>query len=80
MPNRSTQKMVALILVVVAAVLFLSGLGILMMPAMMTGMMGGMMGGGMMSSTGGRALCAAGPLVLAAILLLLGIVLLRIKP
>lgn len=75
MPNTSAQKVVAIILIVIAAVLFLWGVGILMMPAMM----GSMMGGGMMGSMGVCAMCAVGTFSLAAILLVLGIVVLRIK-
>lgn len=75
MPNTSAQKVVAIILIVIAAVLFLWGVSILMMPAMM----GSMMGGGMMGSMGGCAMCAVGTFLLAAILLVLGIVVLRIK-
>ena len=44
MPNTSTQKVVAIVLILIAAILFLWGLGILMMPAMMGSMMGGGIG------------------------------------
>lgn len=80
MPNTSTQKIVAIMLVAATAFLFLWGLGILIMPAMMSGMMPAMMGGAMMGSMAGRAMCAAGPVLLGAVLLVLGLVLLRIKP
>lgn len=75
MQNLSPQKVVAIVLIVVAAVLLLWGLGMLIMPAMM----GGMMGGGMMGSMAGCTMCAVGPLLLAAILLVLAVALLRIK-
>ena len=74
MPNGSTQKTVAIVLIVIAAVIFLWVISIWMMPSMMGGMMGGGMMGGMM---GGCAICFAGPFLLAAILVVLAVVLLR---
>jgi len=77
MANGSTQKVVAIVLIVVAAIVLLWVLGMLMMPSMMGGMMGGgMMGDGMMA---GCAICVIGPLLLVAILVTLAVVLLRIK-
>lgn len=76
MANRSTQKVVAIVLIVVAVIVLLSVLGMLMMPSIMGGMMGGRMMGGMM---GGCAICVVGPLLLAGILVVLAVVLLRIK-
>lgn len=74
MTNRSAQSIVAIVLIVVAAVLVLWVLGMWMMPSMM----GGMMGGGMMGSMSGyMALCTIGSFVLAAVLVILGVVLLR---
>jgi hypothetical protein len=82
MSNRSTQSIVAIILIVAAAVLFLWVLGMWMMPSMMGGMMGdGMMGSGMMGSMRGcMLLCTVGPLILAAVLVVLAVVLLRRTP
>ena len=49
MANNNSQKIVAIVLIVVAAILVVGVLAMWMMPAMMGGMMsGGMMGGGMM--------------------------------
>jgi len=74
MSNKSAQSIIAIVLIVVAAVLVLWVLGMWMMPSMLNGMMGG----GMMGSMSGcMALCTIGPLVLAAILVILGVVLLR---
>ncbi len=70
MSNRSAQSIVAIVLIVAAAILILSVLGMWMMPSMM--------GGGMMGSMSEcMALCTFGPLVLAAVLVILGFVLLR---
>jgi len=69
----SSQKIVAIILIIAGAVL---GLWVLMMwivPSMMGNMMGGMMG----SMSGCMGVCTFVPLLLAAVLLALGIVLLR---
>jgi hypothetical protein len=76
MTDQQVRKVVAIVLIVIAAVLALGVLGMWMMPSMM----GGMMGGGMMGSMSGCALCMFGPLLLAAILIALAIVLLRSKP
>ncbi len=74
MSNRSAHSIVAIVLIVAAAVLVLWVLGMWMMPSMM----GGMMGGGMMGSMSGRMiLCTGGPLLLAAVLVSLAVVLLR---
>ena len=74
MSNRSTLSIVAIALIVAAAVIVLWVLGMWMMPSMMASMMGrGMMG----SMSGCMALCTIGPLVLAAVLVILGVVLLR---
>ena len=74
MSNKSAQSIIAIVLIVVAAVLVLWVLGMWMMPSMMNGMMGG----GMMGSMSGcMGMCTFGPLLLAAVLLALGIVLLR---
>ena len=74
MSNKSAQSIIAIVLIVVAAVLVLWVLGMWMMPSMMSGMMGG----GMMGSMSGyMALCTVGPLLLAAVLVILGVVLMR---
>jgi hypothetical protein len=74
MSNRSARRTVAIVLIIAGAILVLWVLSMWMMPSMM----GGMMGGGMMGSMGGcMALCTIGPLVLAAVLVILGVVLLR---
>ena len=74
MSNRSAQSIAAIVLIVVAAIIVLWVLGMWIMPSMM----GGMMGGGMMGSMSGyMALCTVGPLVLASVLVILGVVLLR---
>ena len=72
----SSQKIVAIVLIVIAAVLSVGVFIMWLMPSVMGGMMsGGMMGdGGMM---GGCALCMIGPLLLATILVVLAVVLLR---
>jgi len=73
MSNNSAQKIVAIVLIVAATVLVLWVLGMWMMPSMMGGMMGGMMG----SMSGCMGLCTFGPLLLAAVLVILAVVLLR---
>ena len=69
----SSQKIVAIILIIVGAVLVLWVLTMWMMPSMMGSMMGGMMG----SMSGCMGMCTFGPLLLAAVLVILGVVLLR---
>ena len=69
----SSQKIVAIILIIVGAVLVLWVLTMWMMPSMMGSMMGGMMG----SMIGCMGMCTFGPLLLAAVLVILGVVLLR---
>ena len=73
MPKNSSQKIVAIILIVAGAILVFWVLMMWMMPSMMGNMMGGMMG----SMSGCMGVCTFGPLLLAAVLLALGIVLLR---
>jgi NADH:ubiquinone oxidoreductase subunit 6 (subunit J) len=74
MSNRSTQTIVAIVLIIAGAILVLWVLAMWMMPSMM----GNMMGDGMMSSMSGcMTLCTLGPLILAAVLMILGVVLLR---
>jgi hypothetical protein len=77
MSNRQVQKLVAIVLLVIAAVLIVGVLGMWIMHSMMGGMMNGMMGSGMMNSMSGCVLCTGGPLLLAAVLVVLGVVLLR---
>ena len=69
----SSQKIVAIILIIAGAILVLWVLTMWMMPSMMGNMMGGMMG----SMSGCIGMCTFGPLLLDAVLLALGIVLLR---
>jgi len=73
MPNNNSQKIVAILLIIAGAVLILWVLAMWMMPSMMGNMMGGMMG----SMSGCMGLCTFGPLLLAAVLISLGVVLLR---
>ena len=73
MPKNSSQKIVAIILIIAGAILVLWVLMMWMMPSMMGSMMGGMMG----SMSGCMGMCTFGPLLLAAVLFVLGIVLLR---
>ena len=74
MPNNNSQKIVAIILIIAGAILVAWVLMMWMMPSMMSGMMGG----GMMGSTSGCLLqCTVGPLLLAAVLIGLAVVLLR---
>jgi hypothetical protein len=78
MSNRSVQGIVGIILIVAAAGLVLWVLAMWLMPSMMGGMMSdGMMGGMTGSMSGCMVLCTVGPLLLAAVLVALGIVLLR---
>ncbi len=88
MSNKSVQNIVAIILLIAAAVLVLWVLVMWTMPWMMDGMMGGMTGDGMMddgmmgegmmwSTRGWMFLWTAGPLLLAALLVVLAIVLFR---
>jgi len=77
MSNKSAQSIVAIVLIIAAAVLVLWVLGMWMMPSMMDGMMGG----GMMGSRGGCMVqCTVGPLLMAAVLVALAVVLLRRRP
>ena len=73
MPKNSSQKIVAIILIVAGAILVFWVLMMWMMPSMMGNMMGGMMG----SMSGCMGVCTFGPLLLAAVLISLGVVLLR---
>ena len=73
MPNRSAQSIVAIILIIAGAILALWVLMMWMMPSMMGNMMGGMVG----SMSGCLGMCTFGPLLLAAVLVILGVVLLR---
>jgi len=73
MAERQIRKAVAIVLVIAGAILFLWVLTMWMMPSMMGNMMGGMMG----SMSGCMGLCTFGPLLLATVLVVLGIVLLR---
>jgi len=67
--------MVAIVLIIVAAIIFLWILGMWIMPSMMGGMMGS---GGMMGDMmAGCAICLVGPVILAGILVVLAAVLLR---
>ena len=77
MSNRQVQKLVAIVLLVIGAILVVGVLGMWIMHSMMGGVMNGMMGIGMMSSMSGCLLCIVGPLILAAVLILLGVLLLR---
>ena len=69
----SSQKIVAIILFIAGAILVLWVLTMWMMPSMMGNMMGGMMG----SMSGCVGACTFGPFLLAAVLIILGVVLLR---
>jgi len=69
----SSQKIVAIILIIAGAILALWVLMMWMIPSMMGNMMGGMMG----SMSGCLGMCTFGPLLLAAVLIVLGVVLLR---
>ena len=73
MPNRSAQSIVAIVSIIAGAILVLWVLTMWMMPSMMGGTMGGMMG----SMSGCMGVCTFGPLLLAAVLIALGVVLLR---
>ena len=74
MAERQITKVGAIVLIVAAAVLVLWVLVMWMMPLMM----GGMMGGGMMGSMSGCVgRCTFGPLLLAGVLVILGVILLR---
>ena len=73
MPNNNSQKIVAIVLIIAGAILILWVLAMWMMPSMMGNLMGGMMG----SMSGCMGLCTFGPLLLAAVLVSLGVVLLR---
>jgi len=73
MSNKSAQSIVAIIAIIAGAILVLWVLTMWMMPSMMGNMMGGMMG----SMSGCMSLCTFGPLLLAAVLIILGVVLLR---
>jgi glucan phosphoethanolaminetransferase (alkaline phosphatase superfamily) len=72
MVDRQT-KLVATVLIVIAAVFVLWVFGMWMMPWMMGNMMSGMMG----SMRGYMGLYMFGPLLLAAVLIVLAVVLLR---
>ena len=69
----SSQKIVAIILFIAGAILVLWVLTMWMMPSMMGNMMGGMVG----SMSGCLGMCTFGPLLLATVLVVLGVVLLR---
>jgi len=71
MPNRGAQSIVAIILIIAGAILVVWVLMMWMMPSMMGNMMGGM------SMSGCMGMCTFGPLLLAAVLVGLGVVLLR---
>jgi hypothetical protein len=74
MAESQVRKVVAIVLIIAGAALVLWVLVMWMMPSMM----GGTMGGGMMGSMNGcTARCTFGPLLLAAVLVILGVVLLR---
>ncbi len=73
MSNRSAQSIVAIILIIAGAILVLWVLTMWMVPSMMGNMMGGMVG----SMSGCLGMCTFGPLLLAAVLISLGVVLLR---
>ena len=73
MAERQIRKGVAIILIIAGAILVLWVLVMWLMPSMMGRMMSGMMG----SMSGCVGLCTFGPLILAAVLIALGVVLLR---
>lgn len=79
MSNRQVQKPVAIVLLVIAAILIVGVLAMWVIHTMMGGMMNGMMGSGMMSSMSGCLLCMVGPLILAAVLAVLAVLLLRTR-
>ena len=77
MSNKSMQSIVAIVLIIAAATLVLWVLGMWVMPSRM----GGMMDGGMMGSMGGCSVqCTVGPLLMAAVLVALAVVLFRRRP
>lgn len=82
MSIKTTQSILAIILLAAAAILVLGVLFMWMMPSMMGGMMGeGMMGYHMgRSMSGWMILWTGGPLLLAALLVVLAIVLFRRSP
>ena len=71
MAERQIRKAVAIVLIIAGAVLVLWVLAMWMMPSMMGNMMSGM------SMSGCMGMCTFGPLLLAAVLVGLGVVLLR---
>ena len=77
MSNRQVQKLVAIVLLVIAAILIVGVLGMWIMHSMMGGAMSRMMGDGMIGPMGGCMLCMTWPLLLAAVLAVLAVLLLR---
>ena len=73
MAERQIRKALAIVAIIAGAILVLWVLTMWMMPSMMGNMIGGMMG----SMSGCMSLCTFGPLLLAAVLIILGVVLLR---
>jgi hypothetical protein len=73
MLNRSAQSIVAIMAIIAGAILVLWVLTMWMMPSMMGNMMDGMMG----SMSRCMGVCMFGPVLLAAVLISLGVVLLR---
>ena len=73
MAEKQVRKIVAILLIIVGAILGLWVLVMWLMPSMMGSMMSGMMG----SMSGCMGMCTFGPLLLTAVLVTLGVVLLR---
>jgi hypothetical protein len=73
MSDQGVRKVMAIILIVIGAIIVIGVLGMWLMHSMMGGMMGSMAG----SMMGCMAMCFVGPLLLAGVLVVLGIVLLQ---